>query len=204
MEAFDRLKQMLTTAPRLAHSKFSQPFIIDTDASDLAIGSVLSQKIDKYCVTRKELLALVYFVKYFRHYLYGREFIVSANHGSLFWLMNFKNPEGQVARWLEVLSTYNFKVEHRPGRLHGNADSLSRKPVSPCNKDIHEEVAYEKENQDGQCLQLSITETAENDRDLIKLQHEDEDLARVRTWVENNERPCSKILQHAAMYSTSL
>ena len=201
---------MLTTAPILAHPDFSQPFILDTDASDLAIGSVLSQKIDnkervlayasrtlskaerKYCVTRKELLALVYFVKYFRHYLYGREFTVRTDHGSLRWLMNFKNPEGQVARWLEVLSTYTFTVEHRPGRLHGNADSLSRKPVSPCDKDIHEEVAYEKENQDRQCLQLSITQTAADDRDLIKLQQEDEDLARVRTWVESNERPCSK------------
>ena len=91
-----------------------------------------------------------------------------------------------------VLSTYTFTVEHRPGRLHGNADSLNRKPVSPCNKDIHEEVAYEKGNQDRQCLQLSFTETADDDRDLIKLQQEDEDLARVRTWVESNERPCSK------------
>ena len=210
MEAFEKLKQMLTTAPILAHPDFSQPFILDTDASDLAIGSVLSQKIDnkervlayasrtlskaerKYCVTRKELLALVYFVKYFRHYLYGREFTVRTDHGSLRWLMNFKNPEGQVARWLEVLSTYTFTVEHRPGRLHGNADSLSRKQVSPCNKDIHEEVAYEKENQNRQYLQLSITETEADDRDLIKLQQEDEDLARVRTWVESNKRPCSK------------
>ena len=103
---------MLTTAPILAHPDFSQPLILDTDASDIAIGSVLSQKIDnkervlayasrtlskaerKYCVTRKELLALVYFVKYFRHYLYGREFTVRTDHGSLRWLMNFKNPEG--------------------------------------------------------------------------------------------------------------
>ena len=86
----------------------------------------------------------------------------------------------------------HFIVDHKPGQLHGNADRLSRKPISPCNKDIHEEVAYEKENQDRQCLQLSITETADDDRDLIKLQQEDEDLARVRTWVESNERSCSK------------
>ena len=73
MEAFEELKQMLTTAPILAHPDFSQPFILDTDASYLAIGSVLSHKIDnkervvayasrtlskaehKYCVTQKEL-----------------------------------------------------------------------------------------------------------------------------------------------------
>ena len=164
VEAFEKLKQIFTTAPILAHPDFSKPFILETNASDLAIGSVLSQNIDykervlayasrtiskaerKYCVTRKELLALVYFVKYFRHYLYGREFTVRTDHGSLRWLMNFKNAEGQVARWLEVLSTYTFTVEHRSGRLHVNADSLSRKPVSLWNKDIHKEVAYEKEN----------------------------------------------------------
>ena len=82
-EAFDRLKHMLVTASILAHPDFTKSFILDTDASNHAIGAVLSQKVGnkekviayasrtlskserKYCVTRKELLALVYFVKYF-------------------------------------------------------------------------------------------------------------------------------------------
>ena len=81
--------------------RVKQPFILDTDASDLAIGAVLSQRLDgqenvivyasrtltkserRYCVTRKELLALVNFVKYFRHYLYGKEFTVRTDHSSL-------------------------------------------------------------------------------------------------------------------------
>ena len=40
--------------------------------------------------------------------------------------MNFKNPEGQTARWIEVLSSYDMKVEHRPGRSLQNADGVSR------------------------------------------------------------------------------
>jgi hypothetical protein len=81
-----------------------------------AIGTVLSQEIDgaeiviacaswtltktecKYCVTRKELLAVVHFVKHFRHFLYGKTFTVRTDHSSLPWLMNFKNAEGQLAR----------------------------------------------------------------------------------------------------------
>ena len=117
---------MLITAPILAHPDFSKPFILDTDASDQAIGAVLAQRFDnkervvayasrtltkterKYCVTRKELLALVFFVKYFRHYLYGSDFTVRTDYSSLRWLMNFKNPEGQVARWLE--NSFNLHI----------------------------------------------------------------------------------------------
>lgn len=62
------------------------------------------------------------------HYLYGRHFKVRTDHGALRWLLNFKNPEGQIARWFELLSSYDFVVEHRAGRSHGNADALSRRP----------------------------------------------------------------------------
>ena len=114
--AFNTLKEKITTSPVLAHPDFSLPFILDTDASDSSIGAVLSQSTDgherviayasrtlsksekRYCVTRKEMLALVSFVKYFRHYLYGRKFTIRTDHSSLKWLLNFKNPENQVAR----------------------------------------------------------------------------------------------------------
>jgi hypothetical protein len=82
----------------------------------------------RYCVTRKELLAVVNFVKYYKHYLYGIEFVVRTDHASLRWLTNFKNNEGQVARWIEILSFYSMKIEHRPGKQHTNADALSRIP----------------------------------------------------------------------------
>jgi hypothetical protein len=127
-DAFMLLKDLMTRAPVLGHPDFSKPLILDTDASQNAIGAVLSQMQDgkervlayasraltkaerRYCVTRKELLAVVNFVKYFRHYLYGKPFLVRTDHGSLRWLMNFKEPEGQLARWLEVLSCYNMTI----------------------------------------------------------------------------------------------
>ena len=120
--AFNKLKECLYQSPPLAHPDFKKAFILDTDASDVGIGAVLSQVIDgqervityaskslskterKYCVTRKELYALVHFVNYFRYYLYGRKFTSRTDHASLKWLMSFKNPEGQVARWIELLS----------------------------------------------------------------------------------------------------
>ena len=150
--AFFQPKSKLITAPILAHPDFSISFILDVDACDQSIGAVISQKIDgeehaiayasrtlskterQYCVTRKELLALVTFVKHFKHYLYGQKFLVRTDHSSLKWLMNFKNPEGQTACWIEVLSSYDMKVEHRPGRLHSNADGVSRIPCNQCSK----------------------------------------------------------------------
>jgi len=46
--------------------------------------------------------------------------------------MNFKNPEGQTARWIEILGIYDLEVEHRQGRIHGNANGLSRRPCTNC------------------------------------------------------------------------
>ena len=48
------------------------------------------------------------------------------DHGSLTWLHRFKDPDGQVCRWLQQLGSYDFKIIHRPGRNHCNADALSR------------------------------------------------------------------------------
>ena len=145
-KAFNTLKTVLTSAPILSYPTEDDLFILDTDASNEGMGSVLSQVQNgiervicyfskafskqerRYCVTRRELLAVVASVKHFHHYLYGRRFIVRSDHGALRWLFKFKNPEAQIARWLETLSTYNFEIQHRAGRIHSNADALSRRP----------------------------------------------------------------------------
>ena len=107
-------------------------------------SKAFSKQERRYCVTRRELLAVVASVKHFHHYLYGRRFIVRSDHGALRWLFKFKNPEAQIARWLENLSTYNFEIQHRAGRIHSNADALSRRPccTSGCSYCIRAENRY--------------------------------------------------------------
>lgn len=127
-------------------------YILDTDASNFAIGAVLSQMQNgeeriiayasktlerarqNYCTTKKELYAVtvVNFVEHFRYYLYGRHFIVRSDHASLKWLKNFRNIEGMLARWLATLETYDFEILHRKGTLNGNADGMSRIPTRKC------------------------------------------------------------------------
>ena len=88
----------------------------------------MSKSERNYCVTRQELLAIVWFTEHFKQYLLGQKFLLRTDHGSLRWLFSFKEPEGQMARWLERLSRFNPDIQHRPGIKHGNSDGLSRIP----------------------------------------------------------------------------
>ncbi|VDI24883.1 Hypothetical predicted protein [Mytilus galloprovincialis] len=101
----------------------------DGEERTIAYGSfVLTAEQKRYCTTRKELLAVIRFTRQFRHYLLGRQFTVRTDHSSLTWLVNFKEPQGQLARWLEELSQYDLVIKHRPGKQHIDADVLSRLP----------------------------------------------------------------------------
>ena len=149
--------------PILAYASPEGRFILDTDASNYGISGVLGQMQDgkervigyfsrslskeerRYCVTRRELLAIVKSVEHYHHYLYGLEsFTVRTDHGSLRWLLRFKNPEDQMARWLTKLGMYNMEIEFRPGRFNSNADGLSRIPCGPC-KRCHKKSGMEEQ-----------------------------------------------------------
>ncbi|GBO37793.1 Retrovirus-related Pol polyprotein from transposon 297, partial [Araneus ventricosus] len=117
---FNSLKQALTS-PILTCPRTDKDFILDTDTSNEGIGAVLSQNIGNeervfayfskslgkpernYCVTRKELLAIVKSIEHFHHYLYGQKFLLRTDYASLRWLLNFKEPDGQIARWIQRL-----------------------------------------------------------------------------------------------------
>lgn len=149
-ESFQKLKDLLIKTPILTFPTTEGHFILDTDESANGIGAVLSQMHNgqervisyaiktlnqaekRYCTTKRELLAVVYFVKHFNHYLWGRHLTVRTDHSSLTWIKNFKNSVGILARWLSILETYYFKIEHRQGVKHANADAFSRIPIRRC------------------------------------------------------------------------
>ena len=72
---------------------------------------------------------MVYAIKHFRHYLYGIPFTIRTDYNALKRLQSFKQPQDQVARWLEMLAGYDYKIEHHPEKKHQNADALSRNPL---------------------------------------------------------------------------
>ena len=169
-ESFERLKEALTSSPILAYPDFKLPYLLDTDASNVGSGGVLSQKKNErehviayfsktftkeeknYCVTRREMLAIVKAVKFFRPYLYGRDVTVRTDHASLTWLFRHPQPQGQLARWMEILTQFNITLEHRRGSLHGNADGLSRQCPEDCKQCLKMKQIADPEITDAEVL----------------------------------------------------
>ena len=149
-DSFNELKRCLTSAPLLAYPTATGKLILQTDASLFGIGGILSQEQDgkevviayasktltkaqqNYCTTMRELYAVVYFVRYFKHYLMGRHFDIHTDHASLTWIKNFKDADGMLSRWLTVLDTYDFTILHKKGSQMQHVDALSRIPPRKC------------------------------------------------------------------------
>lgn len=144
IDCFEKCKSLLTNDPILQYPDFSKDFVLTTDASNFAIGAVLSQGPighDKpiayasrtlnsteinYSVIEKELLAMVWATKYFRPYLFGRKFKIVTDHKPLQWVMSLKEPGSRLTRWRLKLSEYNFTTVYKQGKQNTNADALSR------------------------------------------------------------------------------
>ncbi len=147
--SFQRLQQALQQAPVLGHPNYQLPMEIHCDASGFGLGAILIQRqeggerviayasrlLDKaetnYSISEKECLALVFAVQRFRCYVWGVKIRVVTDHHALCWLMKKKNLAGRLARWSLQLQDMDIEIVHRSGRLHTDADALSRNPVEP-------------------------------------------------------------------------
>ena len=148
--AFQTIKSILLSDRVLKLPDFSgkYPFELQTDASDIGIGAVLSQKDEhnnerviqfasrtlskremKWHTQEKEALAIVWAVECFRPYLQGTHFNVKTDHQSLQSL--WKADKGRLARWALRLSEFEYTIKHKPGKENGNADALSRLKAPP-------------------------------------------------------------------------
>jgi hypothetical protein len=126
----------------LQYPDFTKEFILTTDASNQGLGAVLSQgEIGKdlpiayasrnlnqaeknYSTSEKELLAIVWGIKHFRPYLYGRKFKIACDHKPLMWIMNVKDPGSRLVRWR--IKLYDYEIINKKRANNTNADALSR------------------------------------------------------------------------------
>jgi hypothetical protein len=175
-QATSQLKQALTSAPVLLMPDYSKPFIIQTDASTHGIGAVLSQRVKdettgteverpiayvsrslkpaetRYAATHLEMLAVMYGINKFRHYVGGSRFLLQTDHRALEGIMKSKDLQGRMARWVTTLQEYDFALQYRKGAANGNADALSRLPVkhvvAALHQPNHDDAGMEEEKQD--------------------------------------------------------
>lgn len=142
-ECFQTLKNALTNYPILDYPDFSEQneFILQTDASNFAIGAVLSNKNNKpvaytsrslnkaeinYPTMHKELLAIFWAVRHFRPYLYGRKFKIRTDHKPLLYLFSLADPSSRLTKFRLGLEEYDFYIEYVRGSENVTADALSR------------------------------------------------------------------------------
>ena len=152
--AFNHCKEILMNAPVLAYPDFSKKFKLTTDASNVAVGAVLSQS-DRpiayhsrtlnsaernYSTIEKELLAILDSVKRFRPYLYGKKFTIETDHKPLAWLYKIKEPNSRLIRWRLKLEEFDFEVIYKKGKDNVVADALSRIEINNNENEENESV----------------------------------------------------------------
>ena len=151
-KAFEAAKALLMSPNLLVHYDVNRELVLTCDASEYGLGAVLSHKMEdgserpiryasrtltpaerNYAQVDKEALAIVYGVKHFHRYLFGRKFLICSDHKPLIYLLGehrgiSPTASARVQRWALTLSGYQYSIVHRPGDQMGNADGLSRLP----------------------------------------------------------------------------
>ncbi|GBN04117.1 Retrovirus-related Pol polyprotein from transposon 17.6 [Araneus ventricosus] len=147
-QAFTELKNRLTEMSVLYAPDYKKEFIIQTDASDLGIGILLSQRDGqneehpvlylskkftdaqrKYGTTEKECVAIIYAIKKLKYYLDGQHFTIETDHNPLVWLNSNAGTNQRLMRWSMALQPFQYRAVHKTVKKHLNADALSSSEI---------------------------------------------------------------------------
>ena len=184
--AFQELKDRLCSAPLLVYANPNRPYVLQTDASDCAVGAVLSQRQDEggeqpiafwshklnkaeynYSATEKELLAIVLACEYWAGYLEGSQFpvLVRTDHQPLTWLNTRPVVTARLARWVVRLTGYDFKIDYVKGKENVVADALSRR--SDIEAVARKEIDEVRSKGQGERVRLAAAETGESEIGMV-------------------------------------
>ena len=229
--AFAYLKRVLTSSPVVSLPDFALPFKVYTDASKDSVGAVLAQDVDglervivyasqalthaqkRWSTFDRELWAVVWAVREFRHYVGLSTFTIVTDHRPLLGLKRMaidSDPTGRRGRWVLELDPFNWSIVHKDGPSHKNADALSRRPVSPASP----EVTTDHVVSSVECTSFSSGTQSEpqpayalcrTNFELQAAQRQDPDVSVVLTWLEHSAaRPPRRHLWGASSYLKKL
>jgi hypothetical protein len=105
-----------------------------------------------------ECYALIWGIMHFRQHLHKTHFVLRTDHKPLEWLAIVSDANGRRGRWIDMLQDFSFKILHKPGMRHGNADALSRNPVGQATNDDD----FSEEVQDVETILDDPTEATES------------------------------------------
>lgn len=143
-EAFTTLKNILSSSDVLIFPNFEKPFILTTDASDKALGAVLSQETpqgerpitfisrtlrkseENYAANEKEMLAIIWALDSLRNFLYGAKIKIYTDHQPLTYALSPKNNNSKLKRWQSFLNEHKHQMFYKTGKSNIVADALSR------------------------------------------------------------------------------
>ncbi len=213
--AFRTLIDRLITAPILAFPDFQREFLLATDASGFGIGAVLSQVLDdelehpiafasralqkherNYSTIEKECLAIVWGIKEFKHYLYGRPFVVITDHSPLSYMYQSTTDSTRLQKWRLQLQQYVFEVRYRRGAANANADGLSRiLPEEPTETNQENpQTDVKATTEDAQIHALTPTS------DMYQRQMKDPELRPLIDYLANGKLPDSESESHRIQF----
>ena len=168
IEAFEKLKNTLVSRDViLAYPDYDMELQLTTDASEFAIGAVLSENNkpiafisrtlsktkEHYATNEKEMLAIIWALNSLRNYLYGSAKVkIYTDHQPLTGALSNKNNNSKMKRWKAALEEYNYELFYKPGKANVVAEALSRVPVQVNSLS----VATHNDDSSGQNLILSV------------------------------------------------
>ena len=213
-KAFEELKQKLITPPILRFPNLSKPFLLMTDASGYALGAVLGQQDDKekdhviaytsrglkpheknYSTIEKELLAIVFGTKQFRHYIWSRKVILLTDHRPLQWLKGHGDPTSRLVRWMLQLQEFDIHFQYRTGKSNANADCLSRieNQIDPNSQKELSSVFSIHDDNDFEILTIVKNTPNSNSIDMRREQDRDDELKEIMKNIANQNSDKTKV-----------
>lgn len=192
-KSFELLKEKLISPPILVYPNFNKPFVISTDASNVALGAMIGQEYNKIIkpvhyasismtpgdmnksTIEKELAGIYWAVRYYKPYIFGTRFVLLTDHKPLVYLFSLRDPTSKLNRMRLELEEYDFEIIYIKGKDNVVADALSRIDIKDLKTKHATVLAVTTRFQKANAINKTNTANDNNQNNLIKYNNTNDD-----------------------------